>query len=74
MEKTMADMIQGYLEESRVKAILAYSEMYDCPAEEVECRLSEVGPDMPTVTWYCWRRGSFHRSEQGELDLGITGA
>ena len=74
MEQTLADLIQRHLEESRLKAMAAYAAMYDCPPEEVECMLTEVGPDMPTVTWSCWRRGSFHVSEYGQLDLGLEDA
>lgn len=74
MEQTLADLIQQHMEESRLKAIAMFAEMHDCPPEEVECSLSGVGPDMPTITWMCWRRGSFHHSDEGELDLGLTDA
>ena len=74
MEQRLSDMIHEYLVGARAKAVAAYAAMYDCPPEEVECELSEVGPDAPTVTFMCWRVGTFHRSECGVLDLGLDDA
>lgn len=72
MEQALTNLIQQYLEETRLKAIAAYAGMYDCPPDEVECQLVAIGSDSPTVEWACWRHGSFHISEYGQLDLGLT--
>ncbi len=74
MDNILADLIQKYLEDTRLKAIVAFAEIYDCPPDEVETMLEVIGPDSPTVTWACWRRGSFHVSNQGLLDIGIVDA